>query len=1389
MSLSTVDGFAGAFASNGQDLQVHKLVPTVGVANTPHSLWAGGGIPAAGTYGSTGKANCRLLTSASTGAYPYANAASGTQYLLRAGMNPLATTAQGTIYLVDRISDCAIAHAEATGSFSGGPGKIDATSRLPAASANAEACQIWVYVTGALSAASNTINFTYTNQAGTGSRTSANMVTVASAVANRSVNANLFVGLAAGDTGVRSIESMTLVSGSATGTIVVCLVRILARIPIPVADGHVERDMVGETPAVKSLYDDTCFDWILTPSGAAAASTPMIGNIALAYGLAMAISTIATASDAVRRNGQNLGINKAVPSVGVANVPHSLWAGAGFPSIAGTYGATGKANGRVLTGTSAGGVRYQNALASSQMYLMGAGMSPGASTCTGTAYLVDRIADCAIAHAEATGSFTGLTATSRLPAAATNAEGCQIWVYVTSALSAASNVFTLTYTNQAGTGSKTTPNITTVASAVANRSVNLNMFVELAAGDTGVRSIDSITAVSGAGTGTICVALVRVLARINIPLINTVIERNYYADMPGWKSLYDDTCFDWILTPSGAAANGTLMTGNILVASGLPMLIQGKLFGRAVNGQVVSTQKADVVLRTAPLGRTEPQSPQISLPISLAWDPRDTGQVAFWVRGDFGVGLKYWNDASGRNLCAYQDFGTGYEPVVDDTAVNGKPGARFDGTTYYKLPTLPIGDSAGLGYVYTTVIVYQLDSTLAASSYSILMYALDDEGYSNAFLLAGSSTGYEPFAMKSRYAATDVAVGFGSAAMYDANGHAVITTYDGVDSTAASSYTGANNGVAQTVIGDGAFVNLALGSIGGDASAATGLVGVIAEIIVFQGALSAGERNSLDEYLSRRYGVYAMTGTGSVALSPLVDSATGTHSTGSVTGTGSTALSPLVLASTGTETMTGTGTAALSPLVLASTGTETITGAGTCTLSPLVLASTGTETFTGSGSVALSPLVIDSTGTETFTGSASCALSPIVLASTGTETFTGTGTAALSPLVLSSTGTETLTGTGTADLSPLVLSSTGTEVFTGSATCALSPLVCSSSGTESMDGTGSAALSPLVLSSTGTESFTGTGTAALSPLVLDSSGLQTINVTGTCATDLSPLVVSSTGTETISGSASCALSPLVLTSSGTEIMTGTATCALSPLVLDAAGSHTINIFGTCSSALSPLVLASSGDETLTGSGSAALSPFVLSSSGSETIEGTALCALSPLACAATGTHIIPPVTGTGSCALSPLVLAADGYTLTNVSGSCAVDLSPLVAASTGSHTINIFGTASVDLQPFALVASGGLSILGTAQAAISSLVASGDGSLGILGQVVASLASLGLTSTGLRVLPDATTPMVVFFDSVPVVLPVIARFAFSEGGNALPRFYKLSFDAAKLPSVTNFKKG
>lgn len=279
MAITTQDGWLAAIGANGQFPETTKLVPSVGVANVPHSLWVGAGNPSAGGHATTGRANGRTLVDTTAGGTPFNNAPSGQMGIPRARMNPLAATCQGTIYLVDRISDFSVLLADAGGTVT----SCDATSRLPAAAAGAEGAQIFIYAQTALGTAT-TFTLTYTNQAGTGSRVTPNIVSVASAIINRSLNLGLWVPLQAGDTGVRTIDSFTAVSGAGSGTICVCLVRPLLTIPIATAGIEVTRDMITETTGVPRIYDDSCLDRILVPTGAAAANTPMVGGVTLAYG-------------------------------------------------------------------------------------------------------------------------------------------------------------------------------------------------------------------------------------------------------------------------------------------------------------------------------------------------------------------------------------------------------------------------------------------------------------------------------------------------------------------------------------------------------------------------------------------------------------------------------------------------------------------------------------------------------------------------------------------------------------------------------------------------------------------------------------------------------------------------------------------------------------------------------------------------------------------------------------------------------------------------------------------------------------------------------------------------------------------------------------------------
>jgi hypothetical protein len=77
--------------------------------------------------------------------------------------------------------------------------------------------------------------------------------------------------LQAGDTGVRSIESYTLGSGT-TGAVAFVLHRPIATIPLVAANVPGERDFLFQFPQLEKIEDDACLGFLVNIGGALTAS-------------------------------------------------------------------------------------------------------------------------------------------------------------------------------------------------------------------------------------------------------------------------------------------------------------------------------------------------------------------------------------------------------------------------------------------------------------------------------------------------------------------------------------------------------------------------------------------------------------------------------------------------------------------------------------------------------------------------------------------------------------------------------------------------------------------------------------------------------------------------------------------------------------------------------------------------------------------------------------------------------------------------------------------------------------------------------------------------------------------------------------------------------------
>ena len=248
---------------SGQKLYFARTSPSVTVANIPHDMWKATGLPAAGAYGTVGKANGRVTTAATTGAKPYNNGAAGTSTNLIAMETTVITaSATGAFILIDNIADVLLDYSETTGSIVG----VDATSRLPATGG----AQLWLPVSTVFSAVANTWTFGYTNQAGVASRVTPTITGVASAAANRQATTGLWQPLQERhDSGIRTLDTITAREAApAPASSPPKLVRQLGVIPIGTVGIATARDFVVELPNLEKIYDSSCLGLIWVPTGA-----------------------------------------------------------------------------------------------------------------------------------------------------------------------------------------------------------------------------------------------------------------------------------------------------------------------------------------------------------------------------------------------------------------------------------------------------------------------------------------------------------------------------------------------------------------------------------------------------------------------------------------------------------------------------------------------------------------------------------------------------------------------------------------------------------------------------------------------------------------------------------------------------------------------------------------------------------------------------------------------------------------------------------------------------------------------------------------------------------------------------------------------------------------
>lgn len=223
---------------------------------------------------------------------------------------------------------------------------------------------------------------------------------------------------------------------------------------------------------------------------------------------------------------------------GVAGRLMSLWRATGQPGQGAIPGAAA-----VCTKATSGSNNYADAGGGETLYLLNVGGA--VNTVASTLTIMDRLV--------ASGGLSGTVATAQTvntPPLTRRTSGARNRIFLEwyTATSGTAVTVTASYTNQDGTSGKTTGTVSLPATVIAGSMFEL----PLAAGDSGVQSVQTVTLSATTGTaGNFGVTVAAVLATVPMPLAN--MGYNYDAQALGLPIVEDGACLQYAITPLSTA--------------------------------------------------------------------------------------------------------------------------------------------------------------------------------------------------------------------------------------------------------------------------------------------------------------------------------------------------------------------------------------------------------------------------------------------------------------------------------------------------------------------------------------------------------------------------------------------------------------------------------------------------------------------------------------------------------------------------------------------------------------------------------------------------------------------------------------------------------------------
>ena len=303
MGFSSLDDFVNEVTANGkflrQDWNKNALPTTPQTAGLWYDLSCGPGQPAADSaYGGGTNLAFQALDDTSTtspGILHGGNVSPDTKHIINASaFTAAATTAPCILMLVDRLGFYPITTVTTTTAQT-----LNNTVPFPSGRhTNGAGLRAYMVTssgaaTTAMGAATPNLSINYTNQAGTSGRTTPTTLPIGTTANAKGAIAysgtgvgkyGPFMPLAAGDSGIQSVQSVTISTSYVSGVLNLVICRPLLTLPITTLGVAAERDLLNQVPSLPRIYDGANLSWLMYAGAATPINSALYGHLDFAWG-------------------------------------------------------------------------------------------------------------------------------------------------------------------------------------------------------------------------------------------------------------------------------------------------------------------------------------------------------------------------------------------------------------------------------------------------------------------------------------------------------------------------------------------------------------------------------------------------------------------------------------------------------------------------------------------------------------------------------------------------------------------------------------------------------------------------------------------------------------------------------------------------------------------------------------------------------------------------------------------------------------------------------------------------------------------------------------------------------------------------------------------------